>query len=673
MDAMLGHVRADQTGHPDHVKAGIGSLRSAPDGEGVIQACTNQKYKEFIGYIGKLSADDDPFFAEHSSAAFAEQSIKRDGAAAYIVNAILPYSDVARIPEVIRAMVNGLDGEDADRIAVVLGINAPADRLVALDSALRQAEALIEAFPIPIALVRSTFRGDFPYGTMRNEVLHSPETRGLTSYFRLSSYHPYVSFQDFDTASRHVGSEHGPHVFHAVDRVLSGVSDSDAMEGFENPIRPLMVAGGYRPGSQDRLIQDTLARFRRAPVPGVEEADIPRLLADFPDVIARDMRLRDEYARLDPLLPYAPEPNLFVDATAAALPSPQSGTRLLFGARGAEYTALAKSLERYAAEEVEGHYTTQWPGKDPQRVLASLLIDAQNTRHPRRGQSFYTDFLNMAVATDLSRLAHGYLAGTSPQSHAGLTTLVDRLFDSKDAKRGVSLAAVRNEVTASPDPRTYLESLTVRWRGVSTAERERFYQENQSRLGGAEGQPLSTALSVPFSSTGRFSGQHFGVPPQMAPFFTHQVAIHAPVQDVNARVFHDSVITEAQRIGVDRAFAIGHADGKDHNCTIISIFKAAGVDISTAEAIAYRQILIRDCHVPRDGDIELTRDVATRILQLVTERTRDTYQLNEVHEDARDDEADAPRHALTALAENGGRRPIYIFFAGNHFSPAWRR
>ena len=127
-------------------------------------------------------------------------------------------------------------------------------------------------YPFPIAIVRLTFRGKFPHGTMRNSTMHSNETRLMTSVFTQKGFHPYLSFQDSDASSRRVGSDEGLHVFHAVDRELAGIIPDETLRA---PTRPLMVAGGYRPQNQVDLNRMTEERLAKAPLKGVTREQIP--------------------------------------------------------------------------------------------------------------------------------------------------------------------------------------------------------------------------------------------------------------------------------------------------------------------------------------------------------------------------------------------------------------
>lgn len=641
---------------------------------------------------------------------------------AYIVNAILPYTQVGEIRQVIDAMVEGLRDGPRGHVAVVLGINAPSNMKGELQAAMEEAERIVEDIPFPVGLVQSTFpaKDAFPFGTMRNEVLHSPETRMLTSRFVGSGYHPYISFQDFDTGSRRVGSEDGPHVFDAVDDILAGLNEDSDESEIDDPIRPLMIAGGYRPGSKDELVEATWARVqkeatakpkkskakatpaKRRPKKSLKDLtreDVEKRLENFPGLIDEDMQARDEYARLDPLLPYAPEPNLFIDATAAYRPSPVSGTRLEFGPGAAEFTALGKSLALYAAEELGSHYEQQLPqgfqpGDLQQRslfrtneltpdddaldVLGRLQVDAQNNRHPIRGRSFVTDFQNLSTATDLSRLALGHVQNKTPQSHTGLTQVTDRFFANKAAKTGASFAQMRDTFKDQQRPVDFMNDRYVRQGGVQTPDSARYFLDNTMLLGGGEGQTMSGALQQPLP--GPFSGFHFGTSPQQALYFGHQLALQREHQAAwerfekarqqEALALRQSVQDEAVRTGVAHHYRIGHADGTDHNCTIISIFGAAGIDISREEAAAYRQRLWREApEAGLSGDVTLTANVAQRILAFVHERNGGHYQLNALQEAA--GQGGQPGFVPVAVAGQG--TPIFIFFAGAHFSPAWRK
>ena len=129
------------------------------------------------------------------------------------------------------------------------------------------------------------------------------------------------------------------------------------------------------------------------------------------------------------------------------------------------------------------------------------------------------------------------------------------------------------------------------------------------------------------------------------------------------QVMHQSVLSEADRIGISEIYEIGFADGTDRNCSIISIFTAAGVKINREDAMRYREALGIDPGI----NIDLTREVATKILNLVTENTHQKYRLYVIYE------IPDSKYNVEEYVTNGGEVPIFIFFAGAHFSPAWHK
>ncbi|MCG1047228.1 MULTISPECIES: hypothetical protein [Mycetohabitans] len=317
------------------------------------------------------------------SAAQAEQ-------AAFIVNTIVSYDQLADLPAVVRAMVDGLEKNDNKRIALVVGVNAPEKDQQAMERAIEKVSQLVDKYPFSIALLPNTFRNrkneKFPYGKMRNDVLHSAETKALTQYFMGQNLHPYISVQDFDSSSRRVGNDNGKHVFHTIDKMLSfeleeGIETKPGKQAAEasTPAQktreqgmnlehsdvgpsstqkkgkgglaflPLMIAGGYR-ANREGLIARTRARLDAG---NVDERHLENHVSTkvLPKIEA-DMAARHAYSQLDPLLPYAPEPNLFLDATAALGTSP-TGRTLRFGEGRSEFTEMAKNVSRFAADELQ--------------------------------------------------------------------------------------------------------------------------------------------------------------------------------------------------------------------------------------------------------------------------------------------------------------------------------
>ncbi len=604
-------------------------LKSIDGQEPVLQPYWNTAFLDNIQY----NAERGPDYSDMNSLDFAEHSREHAESAAFIVNAILSYKQVDEIRDVIRAIVSGLDEDDFDNIAIVLGVNGPEAEEEALDAALARAEAMIADIPIAIALVKSTFSGSFPYGRMRNEVLHSKETRGMTEYFTTINRHPYVSIQDFDTGSRMTGDKQDKHVFHAIDDFMFadedadddddhegsyeddesaakvkaekggkdeavGTDDTRDEEDFEyderQPSLPVMIGGGYRTGDMGKLERDTLSRLTKK---GQQEErkgektytleDMHEQLKGFPQSIMGDMRHRDKYARISPMLPYAPEPNMFLDATAAYTNSPLTGTPLMFGEGASEYTEMAKRVANFSAEELEVYYTQQYRqnarGRDKRAKLellreiqTSLSIDAQNNRHPLRDQAVHMSFEELAIETDLSRLAASSIEkGATPQSHEGLSTVTDRLFNSKKDKKGAKLGDMRSgfdsSVTGGLDK-------MVEASLVKTGAVRRSRQPDVSGLG----KDMSTALSVPFSSEGLFSGMHYGMGPTAKKQMLYQVA----TQQSREKALFDYISQENFKsnafplTGADVSLTVSQWTVADGDCGIYSLGKLRGTEMT---------------------------------------------------------------------------------------------
>ncbi|MDG0803423.1 hypothetical protein [Pectobacterium polaris] len=505
----------------------------------VIQRCQNKSYKLLVEKMSQVIPGE-VLIDQVSSSVLAENSIKRESQLAFIINTILPYDELSHIHSTINAMIDGLNYEtDNNRIAIILGVNAPEGRENEMEAAITAVAETLNEYPFPIAIVRSTFRGKFPHGTMRNLTLHSNVTCSMTSIFTQQGFHPYISFQDSDASSRRIGSDEGPHVFHAVEHELAGIVPDDS---FRAPTRPLMVAGGYRPQNQSDLYRMTEERLAKAPLEGITGNQIPDVLSDFVNEIDQDMQTRDMYARLDPMLPYAPEPNLFMDATAAYHGRPESVNPLMFGPNASEYAQLSRALANFNRMELEDYYSPlyeQAPDivnyndghegtlsipSDKEEIINRLKADSQNNRHPRRGQSFHSNYAGMAVATDLSRLAYGKLAKKQLQSH-NLAFITTNLFERRENKKNVSLAKTRDEfikcrkLHQSIHP--YMDQFVVRDKATRKT-RSRYYRSRKEQLGGKHWQKSNSALRNKFK-TGPFEGLRYGVSNKRA--FHQNVAI----------------------------------------------------------------------------------------------------------------------------------------------------
>lgn len=367
----------------------------------------------------------------------------------FLVNMILPEREVGRIPEVIRSVTAGLSKRWAGRVAFVLGVNlvmadgqAPA-RLVA---ALGRARQLIASEPDPIAVVGVALpRGEaFPYGGVRNAVVDSTATVQAIQALAHDSY-PYVSFQDFDTGSRMTHA--GGHVFDFVDSRLAG---TECLE----PERPMMVAGGYRVDDRAVLLTRTRERLDRLRDGGgisdpawqraLDRLEEPGFMANFEVLVMEDMRTRTRLAANHALLPYAPEPNLFIDGLLLL-----GDAQVRFGSGAAEFTRMGNRLNEAAARELTSHHANANRGAGPETIRA----DAENQRHPQRGRVFVVEFVDGAIGTDLSRLAQAVALGEQlPQSHILPGTVINRLFtrDRLDGRESASFSGFRSAARFLP-------------------------------------------------------------------------------------------------------------------------------------------------------------------------------------------------------------------------------
>jgi hypothetical protein len=111
------------------------------------------------------------------------------------------------------------------------------------------------------------------------------------------------------------------------------------------PSRPLMFGGGYRTGDGKELVDATLKRGGPQAVKKKIRAE--GFVEDFERRITQDMDTRAVLAKTSPLLPYTPEPNLFVDAIATVV-----DPNVKFGNGGAEFSHLGESCRKPMPKEL---------------------------------------------------------------------------------------------------------------------------------------------------------------------------------------------------------------------------------------------------------------------------------------------------------------------------------
>ncbi|MFI1336492.1 putative T7SS-secreted protein [Streptomyces sp. NPDC020845] len=376
----------------------------------------------------------------------------------FVVTAIVRFDQLGDgLQGFLNALTHQLNGFDG-RIGVVIGVNGSHAQLPLIRQAI--ADALGQTtFGHPLALVATPLgpypAGHFIYGTARNLTLDSQATRHMVRSMMADNLHPYHAIMDFDNYPHLVPG--GQHVFEYWEGALKVVED-----GYEvgNPLRPLMMAGGYRApelppvGSADRLIDDTRARLenltlkeRKNPRPPLEDMRL-----EFIRRIEQDMRIRDRLSGLHPQLAYGPEPNLFVDAAATLLTDDL--IRVRFGLGGAEFGELSERLNRLNAWELDQSLRIP-SGNIGQRALDELRTlretHAANNTLPHRGVPYLTRFREASTETDLSRLMKTwYDEGKLPQDHAGLKNPLDRLFSRDELGAGQNSQAAREGIELKP-------------------------------------------------------------------------------------------------------------------------------------------------------------------------------------------------------------------------------
>ena len=113
-------------------------------------------------------------------------------------------------------------------------------------------------------------------------------------------------------------------------------------------------------------------------------------------------------------------------------------------------------------------------------------------------------------------------------------------------------------------------------------------------------------------------------------------------------------------------YTVGHADGRDLNCSILSIFAAAGIRLSREQADRYRRQLVRLEHSGAFDDIDIS-DREFLNAALILGFLRDDYGRRVRLRVLRPVD---PGYAESIVAGEGDE-VITIFYASGHFSPAW--
>ncbi|NUT51362.1 MAG: hypothetical protein HOV94_29275, partial [Saccharothrix sp.] len=455
-----------------------------------------------------------------------EAGVRENRPISFVVTAITGYKGLGDLPAVLDGMMDG--ARDADgKVAFVFGVNAKTGDQAALNRALAEAAPIVRERAEAIALVPLVWDGkSFPYGDIRNRTIDSPAGRWAVGAMVAQGTHPYLAVQDFDAGSRSLRS--GEHVFtHVNDLLRMGGPDEGVSPG-----RPLMISGGYRVGDQAELVRDTTAKIdnaetkldqdapskkREALTKARDKVNQPGFAEEFSRLVDEDMRARDRQVGAHELLPYTPEPNLFVDAVAVV-----ADPTVRFGHGAAEYTNLGKTINTLYAEELTRIHGKELgrPGAESDAVVEQARVDAQNNRHPLRGQAFTTDFRGGAIETDLSRLAFGWVTdGKLPQSHLDLTTVVNRYFGGDNpqadraAKKDTKLADYRKDFSKKEHEGREPQQVDAAWTVPASDVRN---------LGGQDHNTLNRAISAPLQ--GEFAGISAGVQGEHKVVAAHHLA-----------------------------------------------------------------------------------------------------------------------------------------------------
>jgi len=324
----------------------------------------------------------------------------------------------------------------------------------------------------------------FPYGTVRNVLLHSSETQNAIEAFRQAGFYPYVAIGDGDTGKRSVFiNDQEVNIFKAIEDKLntklispslgsegrmsnsansnsnspksqgkmsasaSFLNDKEAAglplddsggkdlfpsvslgkaneevkqtsvhadspssnmsvtaefvnsrgealsldEDKEQPsrniyLRPYVIAGGYRP-KEEKEEQE-----------GYEEESWQGKMARS---IEEDMEIRDQLAKtVNPLGPYFPEPNLFIDGTIIS--------HVNFGDYGEEFRNLGEEIASFIQKDM-----LKTVGSKQEETDVSTYL--QTNTHPSRNRLVST-FFDLAIETEIDRLFKNATLGKDEQA-----------------------------------------------------------------------------------------------------------------------------------------------------------------------------------------------------------------------------------------------------------------
>ncbi|KWT59412.1 hypothetical protein ADL21_24335 [Streptomyces albus subsp. albus] len=518
----------------------------------------------------------------------------------YVVNTIVSYRELGggKLQDFLDSITRGLDGYDG-RLGVVIGVNGKLEDLAAIHRAMDDALTSVH-FDHPLAMVATTFYGEaFPYGTIRNHTMTSPAARSMAHSMMhgggaAGPSHPYWAFMDFDVYEHTVPS--GRHIFDHFDRELNlgagGAVDDWAKKLPDDtgaggkaaddpvavpdvpdtpPLRPLVMTGGYRVPAKtgetvivdgvevDRSVVDLIQATKTRDDTPEGMVFTQQLVDKFASVVDSDMRIRAKMAGFHGLLPYGPEPNLFVDAAITMLDDVRLAEGVWrpvrFGGGTGEYKGLRERLNHFNAWELD-QTLPDVPGNAVAREIA-----AANSVLPDRGTAFLADFVDGAVPTDLSRLMSGYYkhgkvggVGNMPQEHLTPKNVVEHVFarDNFDldpnlsrAKDDTKFKEIREDLAKGKSPEQAFKDDPLKPIGIDgrRPELNEHPRATVERLGAGLGADHNTlGLNISVRVPGKPDGLVVGIVPADKRFLSHAVAT-AP-EELAYRRLQNYVIAE---------------------------------------------------------------------------------------------------------------------------------
>lgn len=318
-------------------------------------------------------------------------------------------SILATIKKIQDAYLKEYNSSNCPPFKMVFCVNSHANQEKALNEFKQRWDSIIQKRDDlnRISLMTYAWNGDkFPYGEVRNALMHSKETQNEITAFKEAGYYPYVAIGDADTGSRLVEVKgQTQHIFAAIEQRLnrslgsppSELSSSDESKHDEEiesskysmsiSARPGEISDGEKTSTQDLIIRPYLIAGGYCPTSTEDQQSIRTTS------LQRDMEIRGQLAKkVNPLGPYFPEPNLFIDG--------QIADKVNFGNKNSEFSHLRKEIAKFVLRDMMGNRPTEFAEEE---WAEKIKADIKNNRHGTRGKVIAT-FFDLAIETDTDRL-----------------------------------------------------------------------------------------------------------------------------------------------------------------------------------------------------------------------------------------------------------------------------